>query len=32
VFGINAFSVVGFVLSAVLGAWLLVAVVRSGRL
>ena len=32
VFGINAFSVVGFVLSAILGAWLLVAVVRSGRL
>ena len=32
IFGINALSVVGFVLSAILGAWLLVAVVRSGRL
>jgi ubiquinone biosynthesis protein len=31
-FGINAFSVVGFVLSSILGVWLLVAVVRSGRL
>ena len=31
-FGINAFSVVGFVLSTILGVWLLVAVVRSGRL
>ena len=31
-FGINAFSVVGFVLSSILAVWLLVAVVRSGRL
>ena len=31
-FGINAISIVGFALSAVLGAWLLWGVVRSGRL
>jgi ubiquinone biosynthesis protein len=30
--GINAISVVGFALSAVLGVWLLYGVVRSGRL
>ncbi len=30
--GINAISVLGFALSAVLGAWLLYGVVRSGRL
>jgi ubiquinone biosynthesis protein len=30
--GINAISVIGFALSAVLGAWLLWGVVRSGRL
>ncbi len=30
--GINVISVVGFALSAVLGLWLLWAVVRSGRL
>ena len=30
--GINAISIVGFALSAVLGAWLLWGVVRSGRL
>ena len=32
VLGINVISVIGFVLSAVLGIWLLVGVVRSGRL
>jgi len=32
VLGINAISIVGFALSAVLGAWLLWGVVRSGRL
>src|SRR6266516_1066734 len=32
VLGINTLSVVGFVLSAVLGAWLLWSVLRSGRL
>jgi ubiquinone biosynthesis protein len=32
VLGINAISVVGFALSAVLGVWLLWGVVRSGRL
>ena len=31
-FGINAISIVGFALSAILGAWLLWGVVRSGRL
>jgi ubiquinone biosynthesis protein len=30
--GVNAISVVGFALSAVLGVWLLWGVVRSGRL
>jgi len=32
IFGINAISVIGFVLSAVLGVWLLVGIMRSGRL
>jgi ubiquinone biosynthesis protein len=32
VFGINAISMIGFALSAVLGIWLLWGVVRSGRL
>jgi ubiquinone biosynthesis protein len=32
VLGVNTLSVVGFVLSAVLGAWLLWSVLRSGRL
>jgi ubiquinone biosynthesis protein len=32
VLGVNVISVVGFALSAVLGAWLLLSVVRSGRL
>jgi ubiquinone biosynthesis protein len=32
VFGINAISMIGFALSAVLGVWLLWGVVRSGRL
>jgi ubiquinone biosynthesis protein len=32
ILGINALSVIGFVLSGVLGAWLLVGVIRSGRL
>ncbi len=32
VFGVNVISVLGFVLSGLLGAWLLVAVLRSGRL
>jgi ubiquinone biosynthesis protein len=32
VFGINAISIAGFALSAVLGIWLLWGVVRSGRL
>src|SRR4051812_38631272 len=31
-FGINAVSVIGFSLSAILGAWLLWGVIRSGRL
>jgi hypothetical protein len=30
--GINVISVIGFALSAVLGAWLLWGVVRGGRL
>ena len=32
VFGIHFISVIGFALSTVLGAWLLWAVIRSGRL
>jgi len=32
VFGVNVISVFGFALSGLLGAWLLVAVLRSGRL
>jgi hypothetical protein len=32
ILGINVISVIGFALSAVLGAWLLWGVVRSGRL
>jgi ubiquinone biosynthesis protein len=32
IFGIHFLSVVGFGLSIVLGAWLLLAVMRSGRL
>ena len=32
VLGVNVISVVGFALSTVLGAWLLLSVVRSGRL
>ncbi len=32
ILGINAISVVGFVLSTILGVWLLYGVVRSGRL
>ena len=32
IFGINAVSVIGFSLSAILGAWLLWGVIRSGRL
>jgi ubiquinone biosynthesis protein len=31
-FGLHVFSVVGFVLSGVLGVWLLWGVIRSGRL
>jgi len=30
--GINAISVLGFILSGVLGIWLLWSVIRSGRL
>ena len=30
--GVNALSVIGFVLSTILGVWLLWGVVRSGRL
>ncbi|HEY2072617.1 MAG TPA: hypothetical protein VGG88_03480, partial [Gaiellaceae bacterium] len=30
--GVNVISIVGFALSAVLGVWLLVGVIRSGRL
>jgi hypothetical protein len=32
IFGIHFLSVIGFVFSGVLGAWLLVGVLRSGRL
>ena len=32
IFGIHFLSVIGFVLSGVLGAWLLVGVLRSGRI
>ena len=32
IFGVNAISVVGFIISGVLGAWLLFGVIRSGRL
>jgi ubiquinone biosynthesis protein len=32
ILGVNVISVIGFVLSAILGAWLLWGVVRSGRL
>ena len=32
VFGVNVLSFIGFVLSGVLGLWLLWGVVRSGRL
>jgi len=32
ILGVNAISVVGFVLSGVLGVWLLLGVIRSGRL
>ncbi len=32
VFGLHVISVLGFVLSGILGAWLLIGVVRSGRL
>ncbi|MBA2383270.1 MAG: phosphotransferase [Actinobacteria bacterium] len=32
IFGVNALSVVGFLISGVLGAWLLLGVIRSGRL
>jgi ubiquinone biosynthesis protein len=32
IFGINAISVIGFIVSGVLGMWLLWSVVRSGRL
>jgi ubiquinone biosynthesis protein len=32
VLGINAISILGFALSTVLGVWLLIAVIRSGRL
>jgi hypothetical protein len=32
IFGVNAISVVGFIMSGVLGAWLLLGVIRSGRL
>jgi ubiquinone biosynthesis protein len=32
IFGVNAVSVVGFIISGVLGAWLLLGVIRSGRL
>jgi ubiquinone biosynthesis protein len=32
IFGIHFLSVIGFVLSGVLGAWLLIGVLRSGRI
>ena len=32
IFGVNAISVIGFIVSGVLGLWLLWGVVRSGRL
>jgi ubiquinone biosynthesis protein len=32
IFGVNALSVIGFLISGVLGAWLLLGVIRSGRL
>ena len=32
VLGLHVLSVVGFVLSGILGAWLLVGVIRSGRI
>jgi ubiquinone biosynthesis protein len=32
VFGVNFLSFIGFILSAVLGVWLLLGVIRSGRL
>jgi ubiquinone biosynthesis protein len=32
VLGVNILSLIGFLLSGVLGLWLLVGVVRSGRL
>ena len=32
IFGVHFLSVIGFVVSGVLGAWLLIGVLRSGRL
>ena len=32
IFGVHFLSVIGFVVSGVLGVWLLVGVIRSGRL
>ena len=32
IFGIHFLSVIGFVMSGVLGAWLLIGVLRSGRI
>jgi ubiquinone biosynthesis protein len=32
IFGIHFLSVIGFSISIILGAWLMIAVIRSGRL